>query len=112
MKLAKETLLMDNEFDELFKEWKKHFSKSRQRDYYFNARTNESVWTLDEVKESVRQELKSKHKNSSYNSLPTSSKLSNLPTTSKADSKQSRYFNFFPISTLSSQYPLALFTLF
>ena len=90
---------MDNEFDELLKEWKKHFSKSRQRDYYFNARTNESVWTYDEVKESVRQELKSKQKDSSQK---TSSKpanhLSIRPTTSKADVKQSRYFDFFPVS--------------
>ena len=88
---------MDNEFDELLKEWKKHFSKSRQRDYYFNARTNVSVWTYDEVKENVRQELKSKHKDGSQK---TSSKpanhLSIRPTTSKAVN-QSRYFDFFPV---------------
>ena len=36
---------------ELSGEWTKQYSKSRQRDYYFNARTGESLWTLDEVKE-------------------------------------------------------------
>jgi len=48
----------DAEYKELLKEWKKCFSRTRKLDYYFNARTNESLWTLDEVKERIIKGLK------------------------------------------------------
>jgi hypothetical protein len=42
--------------EEKMNEWKKYYSKSRKRDYYFNARTNKSLWTLDEVKKEIEAE--------------------------------------------------------
>ncbi len=35
--------------------WTKQYSKSRQRDYYFNSQTGESLWTLEEVKDRLRK---------------------------------------------------------
>lgn len=32
-------------------DWQKCFSKSRQRDYYFNPKTGESLWSWEEVVE-------------------------------------------------------------
>ena len=51
---------MDEKYDELMKEWIKSYSRSRQRDYYFNPKTGESLWTLDEVKERVLRSLNKK----------------------------------------------------
>jgi len=48
---------MENQEEAKLKEWKKYFSKSRQRDYYFNSITNKSLWTLDEVKQLIREEI-------------------------------------------------------
>ena len=31
------------------KEWTKCYSKSRKRDYYFNATTGQSVWSIEEL---------------------------------------------------------------
>lgn len=45
---------------ELLKEWEICYSKRKQRDYYFNAKTGEALWTLDEVKEKIKQSLKNK----------------------------------------------------
>ena len=50
---------MESHVEEKLKEWKKYFSKSRNRDYYFNARTNKSLWTLEEVKQLIREEIES-----------------------------------------------------
>jgi hypothetical protein len=69
-----------NEFDEQLKEYTKQYSKSRQRDYYFNSKTGESLWTLDEVKEKIKKNLTKKDIKSSKacNEQPTTSKCSNL----------------------------------
>lgn len=48
---------MENKIEENLKEWKKCYSKSRKRDYYFNARTNKSLWTLEEVKNLIQEEI-------------------------------------------------------
>ena len=48
--------------EERIQEWKKCFSRTRKKNYFFNARLNESLWTLDEVKQRIRQELAAKLK--------------------------------------------------
>jgi hypothetical protein len=48
---------MESQVEEKLKEWKKYYSKSRNRDYYFNARTKKSLWTLEEVKQLIREEI-------------------------------------------------------
>ena len=45
---------------ELLKEWEICYSKRKQRDYYFNAKTGEALWTLDEVREKIKQSIKNK----------------------------------------------------
>ncbi|RNA23827.1 transcriptional SWT1 isoform X1 [Brachionus plicatilis] len=40
---------MDEEFKNLLKNWKQCFSQSKQRHYYFNPKTGESLWTLEET---------------------------------------------------------------
>jgi hypothetical protein len=49
---------MDDEFEEGLKEWTKQYSQSRKRDYFFNNKTGESLWTLDEVRDKVRRQIK------------------------------------------------------
>lgn len=64
----------NDDFNELMREWQVCFSKRKQREYYFNAKSGEALWTLDEVKEHVRKALE-----------PTTSTLSTTTaTTSKA----------------------------
>lgn len=67
-----------NEFDELLKEWTKQYSKSRKRDYYFNSKTGESLWTIDEVKEKITKILNKKEKKSTRSGYeqPTTSAAS------------------------------------
>ena len=69
-----------NEFDELLKEWTKQYSKSRKRDYYFNSKTGESLWTIDEVKEKITKILNKKEKKSTRSGYeqPTTSKAASL----------------------------------
>ena len=72
----------DAENKQCLKEWKKCFSRTRKLDYYFNARTNESLWTLDEVKERI---------NKSLQKLSTvSNKPNKQPILSKEDKKESK----------------------
>ncbi|CAF0858780.1 unnamed protein product [Brachionus calyciflorus] len=47
----------DCEYEKLCRDWKKCFSKSRQRDYYFNEKTGESLWTWEEVVNKIRKKL-------------------------------------------------------
>lgn len=49
-------------------DWKKCFSKSRNRDYYFNQKTGKSVWTFEET-----QTTSNKDTNSSPKSNPIKS---------------------------------------
>lgn len=72
----------DAEYKQCLKEWKKCFSRTRKLDYYFNARTNESLWTLDEVKERI---------NKSLQKLSTASNKPNKqPVLSKEDKKEGK----------------------
>ena len=64
----------DAEYKEGLKEWKKSFSRTRKLDYYFNARTNESLWTLEEVKERIKSSNKSSISSSHSEKPPVSSK--------------------------------------
>lgn len=48
---------MNEAYERLMKEWKLCFSTKRKLDYYFNARTGVSLWTFDEVKENIENEL-------------------------------------------------------
>jgi hypothetical protein len=66
-----------NDFDELLKEWTKQFSKSRNREYYFNSRSGESLWTIEEVKEKIKKIL-------SKNDVKFSIANYQQPTTSKS----------------------------
>ena len=69
---------LDAEYKEGLKEWKKCFSRTRKLDYYFNARTNESLWTLEEVKERIK----------SSNQSTISSSHSEKPTVSSKEEKK------------------------
>jgi hypothetical protein len=68
----------DAEYKEGLKEWKKCFSRTRKLDYYFNERTKESLWTLEEVKERIK----------SSNQSSISSSHSEKPTVSNKEEKK------------------------
>lgn len=70
---------MDDDFDNLFKEWKLCFSKKRQRDYYFNEKTGESLWTLEEVKAKIEKTLKP-NKSTEKKAKPTNEPSKNTTT--------------------------------
>ena len=55
-------------------EWVKCFSKSRKRDYYFNNRTGESVWTLEEMNEQIKKEAEKSLASSKSKSKPKEQK--------------------------------------
>ena len=45
------------QFKLLLSEWDKFHSSKRNRDYFFNASTGKSLWTLDEVKSHIQSQL-------------------------------------------------------
>lgn len=51
---------MEIEYKNILKDWKKCFSESRQRHYYFNSKSGESLWTMNEVENRIKQILKAK----------------------------------------------------
>jgi hypothetical protein len=76
----------DAKYKQCLKEWKKCFSRTRKLDYYFNARTNESLWTLDEVKERINKSL---HELSTVSNKPN-----NQPILCKEDKKESKKISY------------------
>lgn len=56
-------------------DWKKCFSKSRNRDYYFNQKTGKSVWTFEETLTTSKKDT-----NSSPKSAPVKSYKSTTST--------------------------------
>lgn len=51
---------MEDEFKDIVKNWIKCFSESKQRHYYFNSKSGESLWTMKEVENRIKQNLKTK----------------------------------------------------
>jgi hypothetical protein len=58
--------MADDEFKELMKDWTVYFSKRKQRDYYYNSKTSESLWTLEEVHETVKKSMAKKEKSKKH----------------------------------------------
>lgn len=56
--------MSDKEFEDLMKDWQVCYSKRKKRDYYFNSKTGESLWSLDEVKQRVGEALMQKKSDS------------------------------------------------
>jgi hypothetical protein len=47
-----------DDYQKLFAQWQKQYSKKRQLHYFFNSLTNESVWTVEEVNARIDAQLK------------------------------------------------------
>jgi hypothetical protein len=54
----------EGEFERMLAEWQKCYSNKRKREYYFNASTGESLWTIEEVSAQIDAFLKHKNEKS------------------------------------------------
>ena len=68
-------------------EWVKCFSKTRKREYYFNNRTGESVWTLEEVNERIVTKKSNEETQVKTKVKETKTKISQSELNDKKDDK-------------------------
>lgn len=75
-----------------FSDWKLCFSKSRQREYYFNSQTGESLWTKEEVKEKIKKQLRNRNESVSKSEAVLKAKPDKIKLSPKADSNSNLFF--------------------